>query len=95
MRHSIQRIAERLTADEGRRAEMLLAGIEKQNLEGSWAVRLFTIGGQRNDAWSDISNGDAVWAIVRGGTVATVMLRRSTQPSTPEAMRVDRVAILG
>lgn len=37
------------------------------------------------------SNGDTVWAIVRGGAIATVMLRRSDQPSTKGAMRVDVV----
>lgn len=39
------------------------------------------------------SNGDTVWAVVRGGIIVTVMLRRSSQPSTPEAMRVS--AVLG
>jgi hypothetical protein len=37
------------------------------------------------------SNGDCVWAIVRDGEVATVMLRRSNQPSTRAALRVDAV----
>jgi hypothetical protein len=39
------------------------------------------------------SNGDCIWAIVRGGVVATVMLRRSDQPATKAALRVD--AVLG
>lgn len=37
------------------------------------------------------SNGDTVWAVVRGGVVTTVMLRRSDQPSTRAALRVDLV----
>lgn len=37
------------------------------------------------------SNGDQVWAIIREGRVHTVMLRRSDQPSTPQALRVRRV----
>jgi hypothetical protein len=37
------------------------------------------------------SNGDQVWALVRGGEVITVMLRRSTQPATAAALRVDAV----
>lgn len=38
------------------------------------------------------SNGDTVWAIVREGRIVTVMLRRSTQPATPDAFGVDVVA---
>ena len=37
------------------------------------------------------SNGECVWAIVRGGEVATVMLRRGNQPATKVALRVDAV----
>lgn len=37
------------------------------------------------------SNGECVWAIVRRGVVATVMLRRSNQPSTAQALRVAAV----
>ena len=35
--------------------------------------------------------GDVVWAIVRDGRLCTIMLRRSSQPATPEAFRVDCV----
>jgi len=38
------------------------------------------------------SNGDEVWAVCRHGSVTTIMLRRSTQPRTPAAFGVDRVA---
>jgi hypothetical protein len=38
------------------------------------------------------SNGDEVWAIVRDNAVVTVMLRRSDQPKTRQALRVDWVA---
>jgi hypothetical protein len=37
------------------------------------------------------SNGECVWAIVRDGVVTTVMLRRGSQPSTPQALRVSAV----
>lgn len=37
------------------------------------------------------SNGNDVWAVVRDGTVVTVMFRRGDQPATPQALRVDRV----
>lgn len=39
----------------------------------------------------DTSNGDEVWAIIRDGRVVTLMLRRSTQPRTPQSMSVVRV----
>lgn len=39
----------------------------------------------------DASNGDSVVVIVRDGEVVTAMLRRSWQPFTPAALRVDEV----
>jgi hypothetical protein len=41
--------------------------------------------------WGAESNGNEVWAIIRQRRVVTLMLRRSEQRRTPEAMRVDRV----
>lgn len=40
------------------------------------------------------SNGDQVWAIVRDQRLATIMLRRASQPATPDALRVDIVTKL-
>lgn len=40
-------------------------------------------------AWANESNGDTVVAIIRDKKVITYMFRRSTQPFTPEALRVD------
>jgi hypothetical protein len=37
------------------------------------------------------SNGNTIWAIIRGGAVVTVMLRRDNQPATASAMHVDSV----
>lgn len=37
------------------------------------------------------SNGNEVWAILRDCLITTVMFRRSNQPHTPAALRVDRV----
>lgn len=96
--HALERIGARLTPSEIGRARTLCRALESAarslGSRGSVAVRLFVLSGQRNEAWSNVSNGDAVWAVLRGGTVVTVMLRRSTQPSTAEAMRVDAVQIL-
>ena len=56
----------------------------------SAAVLMTTLPETQGEFWVE-SNGSQVWAIVRGGRVATLMLRRTDQPSTAEAMRVDRV----
>lgn len=42
-------------------------------------------------AWSDLSNGSRVVAIIRDNKLITMMFRRETQPWTPEALRVDKV----
>lgn len=93
MSHALDRIRERLTPQEQRRAEAALPVLNTFPADRDYAVRLFRLQGQRNAAWGEVSNGDEVWAIVRRGRVQTVMLRRSTQPATAEAMRVDRVVI--
>lgn len=43
------------------------------------------------EGWRGASNGDVVWAIVRGDALATVMFRRSDQPSVAGAFGVERV----
>lgn len=47
--------------------------------------------GTTEGGWTGFSNGNCVWAIIRGGTLATVMYRREDQPSTTEALRVKVV----
>jgi len=47
--------------------------------------------GFAENGWQGGSNGDVVWAIVRFGQIVTTMFRRATQPSTPEALRVQVV----
>lgn len=92
--HAWERIADRLHPDERtlavRRAEEWL----QWQPRGRAAVRLLQLTRQRNEPWSDVSNGDEVWAILDGCVVITVMLRRSTQPKTAESLRVDRVVLL-
>lgn len=96
--HSLERINERLTD----------AGIAQANINtlaaildhvaatqtGSVAIKALTLKGQINAAYGNRSNGDTVFAIVRNRKVVTVFLRRSTQPSTTAALRVDRVVSL-
>jgi len=96
--HALDRIQERLTEagwsteDRARLARGLMAMAPK--LRGSWALKLATLDAQVGVSWGDRSNGNEVWAIVRGGSLVTVMLRRETQPKTPEALKVDNVKAL-
>ena len=62
---------------------------------GSEAIRILTLPKQVGEAWGDRSNGNQVWAIVRNRRLVTVMLRRDTQPATPEAFGVEKVTIIG
>jgi hypothetical protein len=55
------------------------------------AVRLAEVAAMVGQPWSDESNGDHLYAIIRGGRVVTILWRRSTQPASPEAFRVQRV----
>lgn len=40
------------------------------------------------------SNGNQIWAIIRSGSVVTYMLRRDAQPTTIEALKVERIMYL-
>ena len=55
------------------------------------AVKMGQLKSQVGEAWGQESNGNQIWAVIRQQRVVTVMLRRSTQPETPKALRVDRV----
>lgn len=94
--HAFDRVEERLT-EAGFTAETrakffkvadLLARASKIESE---ALQLLTLPAQVGQAWSDKSNGNTVVAIVRNGRLATVMLRRETQPFTAEALNVKKV----
>lgn len=99
MKHAYERVTERLTEagyDQAtiekvyQAAEMLAA----QSKSSSEAIRLLNLNSQVGKAWSDRSNGDEVWAIIRGRNLVTIMLRRSTQPKTASALKVDKVTII-
>jgi len=46
--------------------------------------------GRRPYVCRESSNGDQVWAVCRDGAVVTWMFRRSNQPQSPAALRVER-----
>lgn len=99
MSHAYERVTERMSE-----AGYGTATIEKvywaagqlaaASTAESEAIRLVNLDGQVGKAWSDRSNGDEVWAIVRGRNLVTIMLRRSSQPKTPAALKVAKVTII-
>ena len=60
----------------------------------SEAIRLFTVANEQRSTIRGRSEGSQVWAITRDQHLATIMFRQSCQPSTPSALRVDRVTIV-
>jgi hypothetical protein len=92
MPHAVDRIRERLT-DSGVDPDETydtLTTIAKRNTHRSVAVRVCTLK-FRGKVWSNESNGDTVWAVIRSGQVVTVMLRRREQPTHPGALQVNQV----
>jgi len=89
--HALSRMVDRFTEQELTEAVELLDRFTREHPEGSHAVKVTTLTGIRGKAWSDTSNGEVLWAIVRGGAVVTTFLRRSTQPATPQNLQVQRV----
>lgn len=96
-RHALDRVWDRLQAEGLTLGPRALARLEAhaQRETGSAAMLLFTLPEKVGDLSPDVdsrgSNGDTVWAIVVGGRVVTVYFRRSTQPMTCAAFRVDTV----
>lgn len=90
--HAAARISERLTAEDTADLVRRLDTFAAEHPVGTYAVRALSLAAMRGTAWSAASNGDTVVAIVRDGTVATVMLRRSSQPFDRAAFNVQRLA---
>lgn len=91
--HALGRVAERLTDDDRDRVTAELQRLAPKSHGRSVAVRVARLPHAVGVPWSDESNGSDVWAVLRGGTVTTVMLRRKTQPTNPAAFGVDRVIL--
>ena len=89
-KHAIERVKERLTSNEWelvKTACRRAIDIYGSDSVGVIAYRLAE--GQRNDAWGNESNGNAVMVIIRHGRVATVYLRRDTQTFDLSVSRTD------
>lgn len=91
--HALGRMAERLTEEDRQRVTDALANVTAHKYRAAVAVRVARLSRSYGDPWSDGSNGSDVWAVIRGGRVATVMLRRKQQPTNPAAFNVDRVVL--
>ncbi len=58
------------------------------------ALKVLDLDAMVGRAFTNSSNGDQVWAIIRNRRVVTVMLRRATQPATTKALKVDFVTTI-
>ncbi len=68
-----------------------VASIALERTAGKVATSFAVLVGYVEDTIRGGSNGDVVWAIVRGNTLATVMYRRSTQTRERSSFGVERV----
>ena len=68
-----------------------VADIALERTAGLAAPSFAVLVGYTEDTIRGGSNGDVVWAIVRGNTLATVMYRRSTQTRERSSFGVERV----
>jgi hypothetical protein len=68
-----------------------VADIALERTAGKVAQSFAVLVGYCEDTIRGGSNGDIVWAIVRGNTLATVMYRRSTQTRERSSFGVERV----
>lgn len=75
-------------------AEQIAAHYEKSSVAVRMLVLRRSCGDQSADLLSRESNGNEWWVICRDGWVVTLMLRRSEQPKTREALRVEQVLIV-
>jgi hypothetical protein len=97
--HSTERAIERMAqAGLNASAVLNLAGQVARSTREATAVLIVTLperaGDDRDDVLTRESNGNEVWSINRDGRIITLMLRRSNQPHTADAMRVNRVMAL-
>jgi len=89
--HTQQRLQERLTVDERRIVGQAVRDAVSMHGRIDMAVYAHRLTAHRATECDSRSNGQNVVAIVRGGIVKTVMLRRDNQPPTRSALRVDLV----
>jgi hypothetical protein len=95
--HATDRALGRLSENgiDGRAVLDRAAKVAKRFPDGSAAVLMARLDSKVGDLSGDFygrdSNGEDVWAVVRNGRLATLMLRRKEQPATPDALRVDAV----
>ena len=97
--HSTERAIERMAqAGLNPQAVLALADQVARSTSVATAVLIVTLpdraGDDRDDILTRESNGNEVWSINRDGRIITLMLRRSNQPHTADALRVNRVMAL-
>lgn len=94
MRHAVSQLFCRMTEKMGCDAVECLKTAKRiagHHPTGSVAFQVAQLPFHVGTPWGSSSNGNELWAIVRDGDLVTMMLRRSVQPKTPEALRVDKI----
>lgn len=92
MPHAIYRALDRAAARTGLSPVDVIRRAQSFTTEpGNLAVCLCLLPAHLRTTDTDASNGDAIWAVIRNHHLITLMLRRSTQPATPAALKVDTV----
>ena len=97
MTHAEQRIEERLSlagyaAETRRQFFAAVKALAPKTDSDSEAIRVLVLPDIVGEVWGESSNGNEVWAIYRNRNLATVMLRRETQPDS--GLRVKKVTRL-
>tara|TARA_Y100001963_G_scaffold112165_1_gene155229 strand:+ start:181 stop:576 length:396 start_codon:yes stop_codon:yes gene_type:complete len=87
--HALQRADSRLVGDEAEIVRQAVREAIRRYPGKSIGVIAHRLNSQRNQAWGYESNGDCVVAIVRGGSVKTIYLRRATQTFDLSVSRTD------
>jgi len=87
--HALQRADSRLVGDEAEIVRQAVRDAIRRYPGKSVGVIAHRLNSQRNEAWGQTSNGDCVVAIVRGGSVKTIYLRRATQTFDLSVSRTD------
>ena len=87
--HALLRADARLVGDEADIVRQAVREAIRRYPHRTVGVIAHRLNSQRNEAWGHTSNGDCVVAIVRGGSVKTIYLRRATQTFDLSVTRTD------
>lgn len=96
--HAIDRLYARLGTVRGAAIAAAINQLARAWNDKDTAIRVLVLKNHEGDVSGEVlkrmSNGNEVWAVVRGGVARTVMFRRSTQPRAARSFDVARVVMV-